>query len=681
MGARQALANFRQLLLQRGGNFARAWRCLLDTGGHGHLTLPELAQRCRALGFSENTRALWQALDEEGRGRITLTDIDASTTEVLLRFRAALLQRAELQEGSSLTEDAEQAPVVGTRRLRLGGEGTARAEAAATAMMRVLDYDGTQRVTRPEFCCILALLNLAPPGDIPRLFEMLCHATSASAASDRPAAVLQRGELRWLWLLGVPVRSIRQAKGGERIETKLGGGVADHLQESSGDAGMSSARLRRVWSNGPEVFKRLHDEAAVVQQRRDEVQRQLDDEAKAATEPSIASSGHVFDFLVKDAERRQAARQEAEAALEQHTPTSARREPDAEALARLAQPKADKAPEAVPCPESDCLKAINWSRVEELYKERAAWLQERERLKREQEEREIQEIAAAQVRVMGQARSQSRPLLARCRWRDLFERLQLFHTLPSAGTGSCDWQLLLQRATRAPALRLRIRRMVQVLQVQEDRRQVQEDRRPAFDELLGTMVPECWPLHQNLVSATDEPMQDRLMQVRTLEDPRTRSPLPNPMPTPHSPTPWAKHSPSPARSPAPKQNVGKIPADTPPRSITPPRPARSQASPAARSDLVGTRVREDRSCDALLSPELLASLSPCAKPLTAPRTATSGQPPPPAQGRSLHRLQPRGVRSGASCMVQAANMSPGGASASCGSVGLHATRRDRSAPR
>lgn len=195
---------------------------------------------------------------------------------------------------------------------------------------------------------------------------------------------------------------------------------------------------------------------------------------------------------------------------------------------------------------------------------------------------------------------------------------------------------------------------------------VHQDGRPAFDELLGAMVPESWPLHQNMAAASDEPMQEQLTQILTLEDPRARSPMPNPMPKPHLSTPPAKHSSSP--SPAPRQQARKVPLVARMRSVTPPR-----AGPTTRSSFGGTRVREDHCCDALLSPDLLASLSPCAKPmpLTAHtcRASISGQPPPPAQGQSLHRLQPHGFRDATSC--NATNLSSG----------LQTTRRDRSAPR
>ena len=53
----EALEAFRQLLLHRGGNFARAWRCLLDPGRAGSLTLPQLAKCCRELGYRESVLA------------------------------------------------------------------------------------------------------------------------------------------------------------------------------------------------------------------------------------------------------------------------------------------------------------------------------------------------------------------------------------------------------------------------------------------------------------------------------------------------------------------------------------------------------------------------------------------------------------------------------------------------
>eukprot|EP00435_Cladocopium_sp_Y103_P030999 s422_g7.t2 len=46
----KVVSEFKKMLLEKGGNYVRAWRYLLDPDCRGQLTLPQLAQRCRELG-------------------------------------------------------------------------------------------------------------------------------------------------------------------------------------------------------------------------------------------------------------------------------------------------------------------------------------------------------------------------------------------------------------------------------------------------------------------------------------------------------------------------------------------------------------------------------------------------------------------------------------------------------
>lgn len=111
----KVVGEFKQMLLEKGGNFVRAWRYLLDPDCRGQLTLPQLAQRCRELGFQENVRTLWYALNgPDGDAAITMAEVD-SETEEMLKLQKSLKQvetRPQISQPSHvhtvLYEDAKR---------------------------------------------------------------------------------------------------------------------------------------------------------------------------------------------------------------------------------------------------------------------------------------------------------------------------------------------------------------------------------------------------------------------------------------------------------------------------------------------------------------------------------------------------------------------------------------------
>jgi len=79
----KVIGEFKKMLLDKGGNYVRAWRYLLDPDCRGQLTLPQLAHRCRELGFQENVRTLWYALNGPyGDAAITMAEVDSETEAV-----------------------------------------------------------------------------------------------------------------------------------------------------------------------------------------------------------------------------------------------------------------------------------------------------------------------------------------------------------------------------------------------------------------------------------------------------------------------------------------------------------------------------------------------------------------------------------------------------------------------
>jgi len=82
-------ASFRRALLQRYHTTLGAWK-ELDPRQHGRLAFMDFCRACRHLGYDSEARTLWEALDGDHDGFITLRDIDPSLTEILHGFASVL---------------------------------------------------------------------------------------------------------------------------------------------------------------------------------------------------------------------------------------------------------------------------------------------------------------------------------------------------------------------------------------------------------------------------------------------------------------------------------------------------------------------------------------------------------------------------------------------------------------
>ncbi|CAE7788341.1 unnamed protein product [Symbiodinium sp. CCMP2592] len=307
------IGEFKKMLLARGGNYARAWRYLLDPESRGQLTLPQLAQRCRELGFQENVRTLWYALNGPyGDAAVTLAEVDSETEAVLMRFRAALLARA-LELG-----------------LPKRPKGKEVADIVAESMLRILDLDRSLRLTRHEFCLAAVVQKLAPPAEAPHIFEMLCHGEPGLCTQFHTSAnaVVKLDGLKWLYLIAARPDDIPAETAGEKATAKVG------IKDEKGRAEKDSDRihrLRRVWTETPAVFKRLREEQERKVEEMLSHQTQADKDPRPDS-PRSAGPGPVHRLLYEDAMRR-AARREAEPVVAKPA-----RSHDPEYIDRLAKP-------------------------------------------------------------------------------------------------------------------------------------------------------------------------------------------------------------------------------------------------------------------------------------------------------------------------------------------------------
>ncbi|CAK9082441.1 unnamed protein product [Durusdinium trenchii] len=399
---KKVVGEFKKMLLEKGGNFVRAWRYLLDPDCRGQLTLPQLAQKCRELGFQENVRTLWYALNGPyGDAAVTMGEVDSETEAILMRFRAALLSRA-LELGFPKKYTSTEVP-----------------DLVAHSMLRILDLDRSYRLTRREFVCAVVLQKLATPEEAPLLFEMLCHGEPGCHSHHSANAVVKVDALKWLYLVAARAEDLPSTSEGKKGANS----------EKSG-----FRTLRRVWTETPAVFKRLREE----QEKKVEEMLKLQKDAPQVEAARPAQNFDVHNYLYEDAKRRENARREAS----EPAPIKAVRAHDPEYIERLAQKPAPKEAEEA----SGKKRPVNMSRLTQLADERRMWYEQRERQREAklQEEAQVCEQAALQLRE--EVARKSRMTIAVRRWRQMLAQVVIIAAFApglnaEAGQGGV-WQLL-----------------------------------------------------------------------------------------------------------------------------------------------------------------------------------------------------------------------------------------------
>ncbi|CAJ1405684.1 unnamed protein product [Effrenium voratum] len=77
---------FKTLLLKSYQNYVRAWRMGLDRDHNGHLDYNEFKMAVKDVGFAGHARELWEQLDENGNGVVSLWELDLATAQLLKQF-------------------------------------------------------------------------------------------------------------------------------------------------------------------------------------------------------------------------------------------------------------------------------------------------------------------------------------------------------------------------------------------------------------------------------------------------------------------------------------------------------------------------------------------------------------------------------------------------------------------
>merc|ERR1719324_1079939 len=74
---------WKRSLKRKYGNLVRAWRMTLDVDGNGTLTYNEFGPSVRSEGYEGSIRELWNALDEDGGGEVSLYEFDPDSADLL----------------------------------------------------------------------------------------------------------------------------------------------------------------------------------------------------------------------------------------------------------------------------------------------------------------------------------------------------------------------------------------------------------------------------------------------------------------------------------------------------------------------------------------------------------------------------------------------------------------------
>jgi len=84
---------FKRLLINSYGNFVRAWREGLDTDKNGRLDYEEFRTCCQDIGYPGPRKEVWDLLDVDGSGMVSLGEVDRATADLLEGFYASIMAK------------------------------------------------------------------------------------------------------------------------------------------------------------------------------------------------------------------------------------------------------------------------------------------------------------------------------------------------------------------------------------------------------------------------------------------------------------------------------------------------------------------------------------------------------------------------------------------------------------
>lgn len=99
---------FIALLRRRFGSIPRAWRVHFDPGCNGKLNKAAFFEAARKVGYMDSLSTLWNELDQDKSGFISMDELDLEAHRLLSTFKGALLGRFGSMAAAWLAMDADK---------------------------------------------------------------------------------------------------------------------------------------------------------------------------------------------------------------------------------------------------------------------------------------------------------------------------------------------------------------------------------------------------------------------------------------------------------------------------------------------------------------------------------------------------------------------------------------------
>eukprot|EP00746_Dinoflagellata_sp_MGD_P163945 gnl/MRDRNA2_/MRDRNA2_92278_c0_seq1.p1 gnl/MRDRNA2_/MRDRNA2_92278_c0~~gnl/MRDRNA2_/MRDRNA2_92278_c0_seq1.p1 ORF type:complete len:1217 (-),score=374.01 gnl/MRDRNA2_/MRDRNA2_92278_c0_seq1:38-3688(-) len=244
-----------RLLVRRFGSLEKAWKEVLDTDNDGKCFIGCFAEGCRQAGFAGGYRAAFRSFDAQGRGYVTLADIDTGAADEFEKHEQAR-KRQEAKDDEKYAEKMEAIKI--EKAAKKGPSNIAELQSAwikmygniTDAWFKVLDPDGDMKVTLATFS--EALRGVGYAGEIKALFSELAGTRGFFTPEDFDE---QSAEL-------IRKRSQDSEDPAERRKKKIAADGEQHLKDLHNEGSLND-------TEGPEKELKKEMTAESEQQRKD----------------------------------------------------------------------------------------------------------------------------------------------------------------------------------------------------------------------------------------------------------------------------------------------------------------------------------------------------------------------------------------------------------------------------
>ena len=128
-----------------------AWKHL-DSDNNGRLSYAEFCKACRSVGYFCNLRKLWNALDDDQTGFITLNELDFANNAALLeQFVQILVHRfKQIGKAWAVGFGAKSSRISKAEFMEICKSKLKLSESVASKIASILDYDASDCITKQK---------------------------------------------------------------------------------------------------------------------------------------------------------------------------------------------------------------------------------------------------------------------------------------------------------------------------------------------------------------------------------------------------------------------------------------------------------------------------------------------------------------------------------------------------